>query len=85
MFIEDGLTVGSSGGAAVRVVTKLMDVHATLGIGVVAGDIPCDGSWGGLGGLFEGDGSSDLRITPDGSNYILSNHMVSRHSKRVVQ
>jgi hypothetical protein len=70
MFIEDGLTVGSSGGAAVGVVTKLMDVHATLSIGVVASDIPCDGSWGGLRVLFEGDGSSDLRITSDGSNYI---------------
>jgi hypothetical protein len=62
------LTVGSSGGAAVGVVAELMNVHATLSIGIVASDIPCDGSWGGLGGLFEGNGSGDLRVTSDGSN-----------------
>ena len=46
-----------------------MDVDATLSIGIVASDIPCDGSWGRLGGLFEGNGSGDLRVTSEGSNY----------------
>lgn len=61
-------TVGSSGGASVGVVTEGVDVHATLGIWVVASDVPCDGSWGRLGGLLESDGSSNLGVTSDGSN-----------------
>ncbi len=36
------LTVGSSRGATVRVVTESVDVHAALGIGVVAGDVPAN-------------------------------------------
>jgi hypothetical protein len=62
------LTVGPSGGAAVGVVSELVDVHATLGVGIVASDIPCNGSWGGLGSLLEGNGSGDLGVTSDGSN-----------------
>jgi hypothetical protein len=61
--------VGPSGGAAVGVVTKLVDVHATLGIGVVASNIPCDGGWRGLRFLLEGNGTCDLRVTSDGCNY----------------
>lgn len=30
----------SGAGAAIGVITKGVDVHATLGIGVVAGDVP---------------------------------------------
>lgn len=41
-----GVEVGAGGGAPVGVVTELMDVHATLSIGVVASDIPCNGSGG---------------------------------------
>jgi hypothetical protein len=67
MFI-DGLTVGTSGSAAVGVVTELVNMHATLSVGVVASDIPCDGSWGRFGGLLEGNGPGDLRVTSDGSN-----------------
>lgn len=33
-------TVRSSAGAAVGVVTKSVDVHAALSIGVVTGDVP---------------------------------------------
>jgi len=61
--------VGASGCAAVGVVTELMDVHATLGIRIVSGDIPSDGSWGGFGGLLESDGSGDLGVTSDGCNW----------------
>lgn len=69
MFIEYMLTVGTSRCTAVGVVSELMNVHATLSIWVVSSDIPCDGSWGRLGRLFEGDGSGDLRVTSNGSNY----------------
>jgi len=34
------LTVRASGGAAVGVVTKGVNVHTTLSVGVVAGDVP---------------------------------------------
>lgn len=37
-----------------------MDVHSSLGVGVVASDIPGDGGWCGFGGLFEGDGALDV-------------------------
>jgi len=60
--------VGSGGCAAVGVVTELMDVEAALGIGVVTRDIPCNGGWGRLGRLLEGNGTGDLRVTSDGSN-----------------
>ena len=46
MCVQQPLTVGAGGGASVGVVTKLMDVHATLSIGVVASNVPCDGSGG---------------------------------------
>lgn len=59
------LTVRASRGAAVGVVTKGVDVHATLGVGVVAGDIPRDSGGGRLGGLLEGHGSGDLGVTTD--------------------
>lgn len=58
----------AGGGAAVGVVTEGVNVHATLGVGVVASNVPCDGSGGGLGGLLEGDGSGDLGVTPNDSN-----------------
>lgn len=62
------LTVGAGGGAAIGVVTEGVNVHATLCVGVVASNVPCDGGWGGLGGLLEGDGAGDLGVTPNDSN-----------------
>lgn len=59
------LTVWTGGGAAVGVITKLVDVHAALGIGIVAGDIPGDGGWGVLVGLLEGNGAGDLGVTAE--------------------
>jgi len=61
-------TMWSGRCAAVSVVTELMDVHATLSIGIVSGDVPCDGGWGVLLGLLESDGAGDLGVTADGSN-----------------
>ena len=55
--------------AAVGVVTKGVDVEAPLGVGVVAGDIPGDGGGSRLGLLHEGDGTGDLGVTTDDSNY----------------
>jgi len=45
-----------------------MDVHASLGGGVVAGDVPGDIGWRRLGALFEGDGALDVRVTSKDSN-----------------
>ena len=58
----------ASRGAAVGVVAKGVDVHATLGVGVMAGDVPGDGGRGGLRLLLEDDGAGDLGVTADDSN-----------------
>lgn len=47
-------------GATVGVVTKGVDVHATLGIGIVARDVPRDLGGSGLGLLLEDESSGDL-------------------------
>ena len=62
------LTVRASGGAAVGVVTELVDVETTLSVGVVAGDVPGDGGRGVLVSLLEGDGARDLGVSADDSN-----------------
>ena len=38
--------MGTGAGAAVRIVTELVDVHATLGGSIAAFDIVRDGRWG---------------------------------------
>lgn len=53
------------GCAAVGVVTELVDVHATLSVGVVAVDLVGDGGWGRVVGLVEGDGSVDFGVTAE--------------------
>lgn len=63
------LTVRTSAGAAVRVVTKGVNVHAALGVGVVAGDVPCDGGLGALGGLLEGHGALDIGVSTENSDW----------------
>lgn len=55
-------------GAAVGVVTELVDVHAALGGGIVAFDIVGDGGGAGLGRLFEGDGAADGGVTTEDCN-----------------
>lgn len=59
-------------GAAVGVVTELVDVETTLGVGVVAGDVPGDGGGGVLVVLLEGDGARHLGVTTEDSNYMRS-------------
>jgi len=58
-------TVRSSTGAAVGVVTELMDVHATLSGGVVPFDVVGDGGGGGFGGLLECDGATYGGVTTE--------------------
>lgn len=55
-------------GAAVGVVTELMDVHATLGTRVVARDVPGDAGGRGLRGLLEGHLSGDLGVSSEDGN-----------------
>lgn len=59
----------ASGGAAVGVVTELVNVDAALGVGVVASEVPGDGGGGVLISLLEGDGAGDLGVTTDSCNY----------------
>jgi hypothetical protein len=61
--------VRTSRSAAIRVITELMNVHASLGVGIVAGDVVRDGCRGGLGGLFECHLPRDLRVSSDDGDY----------------
>jgi hypothetical protein len=56
--------------ATVGLVAESVDVHATQGVRVVAGDIPGDGGEAGLRLLLEGDGALDVGVTSDDSNYL---------------
>ncbi len=60
--------MGASGRAAVGVVAELVDVHASLGIGVIAGDVVGDGGWGGFIGLLEGYLTCDLGVSSEDSD-----------------
>jgi hypothetical protein len=66
-----GRTVGAGGGAAVGVVTELVDVEATLGVGVVASDVPGDGGGVTLRSLLEGDSAGDLGVSADDSDWLM--------------
>lgn len=62
------LTVRSGRSAAVGVVTESVNVEATLSIGVVAGDIPSDGSGSRLRLLLENDSAANLGVTSENGN-----------------
>ena len=51
--------------ASVGVVTKGVNVHTTLGIGVVTSDIVGDLSWSALGVLLEGHLTLDIAVTTE--------------------
>lgn len=58
----------ASAHAAVGVITELVNVHASLSVGIVARDVVADSGWGRLVGLLECDGSLDGGITSKDSN-----------------
>jgi hypothetical protein len=62
------LTVRSGRGAAVGVVAKGVNVESTLSIGVVASDIPGDGSGSRLRLLLENDGAANLGVASENRN-----------------
>jgi hypothetical protein len=59
------LTVRAGRGAPVGVVAEGVNVHATLGVRVVACDVPGNLGRGRLGRLLESDGPGDLGVPPD--------------------
>jgi len=63
--------VRTSACATVGVVAVSVDVHATLSVGIISGNVPCDGGVAGLVGLLEGNGSSDLGITTEECNCVI--------------
>ncbi len=60
--------MGAGGSAAVGVVAKGVNVHAALGVGIMARDLPGDGGRGTLGLLLEGDNAGDVGVTTDDSD-----------------
>ena len=58
----------ASGGAAVGVITELVNVDTALGVGVIASQVPGYGGEGVLISLLEGDGAGDLEVATDGCN-----------------
>jgi hypothetical protein len=66
--LAEGVEVRTGRGAAVGVVAEGVDVEATLGVGVVAGNVPADGGRGVLGLLLEDDGAGDLGVTTEDGN-----------------
>lgn len=61
-------TVRSSAGAAVGVVSERVNVHATLRVGVVTGNVPFNGRGRCLAVLGEGDGALDVGVTTENGN-----------------
>ncbi len=57
-------------GAAVGVIAKGMNVHATLGVAVVASDVPGDCGRAGVGGLLKGDSAGNFGVTSDDSDCV---------------
>ena len=58
----------AGGGAAVGVVAKGVDVHASLGVGIVACDVVGNGRWARLRGLFEGYDALDVGVSAKNSD-----------------
>ena len=54
--------MGTGAGAAVGIVTELVDVHATLGGSITAFNIVRNGRWGRLGRLLKGHSAGDTGI-----------------------
>jgi hypothetical protein len=61
--------VGAGRCTAVGIVTEGVDVHATLGIGIMASDIPGNRGRRRLGGLLEGNRAGDFGVTTDTTDW----------------
>jgi len=59
----------TSGCTSIGIITKLVNVESSLGIGIVTSKVPGDGGWRGLGFLFKGDGTGDLGVSSNGCNW----------------
>jgi len=59
----------SSTSAPIGVVSKLMDMHATLGTWIIPRNVPADSRGGTLRRLLKGDGAGDLGVTAEDSDY----------------
>ena len=63
---------------AIGIISKLVDVHSSLGRCIMAGDIVCNGGMGRLRGLLEGDSTSNLGVTAKNCYYgIVSKFLMS--------
>lgn len=60
--------MGTGAGATIGVVTELMDVEASLGIGIMASKVPADGGGGVFVGLFKSDLARDLGVSSEDGN-----------------
>jgi len=63
-----GVEVRSGARAAVGVVTKGVDVHAALGVRIVAGNAPCNLGGGALVGLLKSHGALDVGVATQNGN-----------------
>ena len=52
--------------ASIGIVTELVNMESSLSVGIVTTKVPCDGRWGRLGFLLEGDGPGDLGVSSYG-------------------
>lgn len=69
--LGEWVEVRTSRGTTVGVVTELVNVHTSEGIGVVARDVPRNRGWVGFVLLLEVDNSANLRVSSDNSNWVL--------------
>ena len=62
-------TMRTSRGTAVRIVTELMDVETSFGVGIIAADVVGDGGGTGFGRLLKGHGPRDFRVSSKDGDY----------------
>jgi len=62
--------VRAGAGAAVGIIAKGMNVHATLGVAVVAGDVPGDCGGARVRGLLKADRTGDFGVTSNDSDWV---------------